>query len=587
MDNLSRFSRPIKPVQPIEPALGNDPKSAGVKRASDIPASITPLAGQTAEASSTKQVSATLKAPEDLLHHITKKESEAILKEKPEDTCLLRPSESNPEVIVLSFKSGNIVKNCRFTPSDSNPKLFRDDGGKEYTLEQITNYFGKDKFIHPVSVGDIFKRAVTKVVEHNRQEEQKATESMQRGVSAAAKLGKGVARGGKAMVQNYWGEVIHDASGYGRQLHTLMDIWKKGSHKDNFNTWMNQLIEGKEVEGKNEIPKDFFNEGKLEISHVKFLTEAERKNYEMHVDKKGLISTGNQTLPTSGIGRHIFVLSPENQLYVGLYDRGTFNHSSFLSGGSVLGAGELLIKNGKITAITDKSGHYETSEYMLWKGVDALVKAGANLNDTVVTKNFLGETPENFYALEFYNNNADKMLQLEVKMNIDKLNYDSKLIINSLPKLTQQESSNILSDEKIANGSLLLRQGTQGLVLGVKSYLGEVAQTRLTQTDNPMIFDTNGYKIDIRTWQKNSAELLFKTLPKLTIEETAGKLQGMPPGSKVYRQSSDGRSLIMAQVSPSNEIQQAKFSPTYDPFVFECGELKIDIRYLDVSSLVI
>jgi hypothetical protein len=35
---------------------------------------------------------------------------------------------------------------------------------------------------------------------------------------------------------------------------------------------------------------------------------------------------------------------------------------------SILAAGELIFENGKLTAITDKSGHYETSIEMVVKG---------------------------------------------------------------------------------------------------------------------------------------------------------------------------------------------------------------------------
>jgi uncharacterized membrane protein len=45
-------------------------------------------------------------------------------------------------------------------------------------------------------------------------------------------------------------------------------------------------------------------------------------------------------------------------LYVGIKYTGTFQHSSFLSGGLVVSAGLLQVHNGLITKLTPLSGHY-------------------------------------------------------------------------------------------------------------------------------------------------------------------------------------------------------------------------------------
>ena len=65
----------------------------------------------------------------------------------------------------------------------------------------------------------------------------------------------------------------------------------------------------------------------------------------------------------------IYVLGPDKKVYTGEYNRGTFNHSSFLSGSPVMGAGELVVKDGKIVEITDKSGHYEPDDSANLRGL--------------------------------------------------------------------------------------------------------------------------------------------------------------------------------------------------------------------------
>jgi hypothetical protein len=44
--------------------------------------------------------------------------------------------------------------------------------------------------------------------------------------------------------------------------------------------------------------------------------------------------------------------------FVGEHVEKTFHHSSLLSGSPVKGAGELMVKDGKLLKVSDRSGHY-------------------------------------------------------------------------------------------------------------------------------------------------------------------------------------------------------------------------------------
>ncbi|MFN7938675.1 MAG: hypothetical protein U0R19_35425 [Bryobacteraceae bacterium] len=68
-------------------------------------------------------------------------------------------------------------------------------------------------------------------------------------------------------------------------------------------------------------------------------------------------TSGNKTL-FSGIGWAIFVVDMEGRLYCGDHEEGKFHHSTFLAGGAVQAAGELVAENGEIKVVTAKSGHY-------------------------------------------------------------------------------------------------------------------------------------------------------------------------------------------------------------------------------------
>ncbi|MEO5859349.1 MAG: hypothetical protein ABIR33_10405 [Pyrinomonadaceae bacterium] len=60
----------------------------------------------------------------------------------------------------------------------------------------------------------------------------------------------------------------------------------------------------------------------------------------------------------SGKGWGIFVVSPEGKIYGGTHKAGKHHHSSFLGGGMVMAAGEIVCYGGIPRMITAKSGHY-------------------------------------------------------------------------------------------------------------------------------------------------------------------------------------------------------------------------------------
>lgn len=62
-----------------------------------------------------------------------------------------------------------------------------------------------------------------------------------------------------------------------------------------------------------------------------------------------------------------------------------FHHSSFLAGGDVAGAGELVVENGELTLITDQSGHYQPTQAMTAQVVQHLRSLGVPIRDDQIT----------------------------------------------------------------------------------------------------------------------------------------------------------------------------------------------------------
>ena len=48
-------------------------------------------------------------------------------------------------------------------------------------------------------------------------------------------------------------------------------------------------------------------------------------------------------------------------LFVGIKDTGSFQHSSFTAGGLISSAGLITVKSGRIHKLSPLSGHYRTS----------------------------------------------------------------------------------------------------------------------------------------------------------------------------------------------------------------------------------
>ncbi|KAI3683458.1 hypothetical protein L1987_83961 [Smallanthus sonchifolius] len=92
----------------------------------------------------------------------------------------------------------------------------------------------------------------------------------------------------------------------------------------------------------------------------------ERKAYEVAIENGKfyykqtglLIDTVGQTRGA----KSIFVLSTTKTLYVGIKKKGSFQHSSFLSGGAALAAGRIVAEKGVLKAVWPHSGHYRPTQ---------------------------------------------------------------------------------------------------------------------------------------------------------------------------------------------------------------------------------
>nr|WP_221382999.1 hypothetical protein [Actinoplanes polyasparticus] len=102
---------------------------------------------------------------------------------------------------------------------------------------------------------------------------------------------------------------------------------------------------------------------------VHYMDEVEREAHRLFVDGDGnlrsaadgsLYDTSAGSTHWSGQGRAIFVMDGSGNLYATLDQfPGRIHHSSLLGGESVAGAGEIEVRDGRLVAMTDQSGHYQ------------------------------------------------------------------------------------------------------------------------------------------------------------------------------------------------------------------------------------
>ncbi|WP_234820473.1 hypothetical protein [Mycolicibacterium goodii] len=124
---------------------------------------------------------------------------------------------------------------------------------------------------------------------------------------------------------------------------------------------------------------------------VRYLSEMERESYRVTIregllyDSQGRLfdtSSGVSAFGPSSSGRAIFVMDQHGNLYASLYqEAGKFHHSSFFAGGNVAGAGELIVKDGKVTFMTDRSGHYQPGRSRTQQVLDQLTSQGVDFDE--------------------------------------------------------------------------------------------------------------------------------------------------------------------------------------------------------------
>ncbi|HEX3635327.1 MAG TPA: hypothetical protein VHV99_07540 [Paraburkholderia sp.] len=177
--------------------------------------------------------------------------------------------------------------------------------------------------------------------------------------------------------------------------------YKKANTKLKFETWVQQVLLPQSEDDPMGVyfTADDSRLGKFNQlaseDRVQYCNEDERKDYVITItagvvkDASGdLYHTGSKETHFSGHGWAIYVVGMENTFYSNSHLVNKFHHSSFLAGAPVQGAGEIAVNNGKVVAVTNKTGHYSAGPAELTRTLFLLHRGGVNLDEILVNDPF-------------------------------------------------------------------------------------------------------------------------------------------------------------------------------------------------------
>lgn len=124
--------------------------------------------------------------------------------------------------------------------------------------------------------------------------------------------------------------------------------------------------------------------------HVKYLKPAEKIPYRVSISSSGLLLDSasrplNTTVTSNFGGAAMFIMDSRGNLLVSTHEEdGKFQHSSLASGMPVAMAGEIRVKRGRITYISNSSGHYRPDRKQMVQCINALRKQGVSLRGVEV-----------------------------------------------------------------------------------------------------------------------------------------------------------------------------------------------------------
>ncbi len=149
------------------------------------------------------------------------------------------------------------------------------------------------------------------------------------------------------------------------------------------------LVHTLSTEQQSEIDEDFAQWKDAEIRAVALARAPKPDKSKMSETE---VKERKEAKKMRNANKWIYVTSTDNkQLYIAPKVKGEFQHSSFLSGGSVGSAGAVMINRGKVVKLAPMSGHYQPNIEQFVAFLDQLTNQGVDLSDALLLNPFPAE----------------------------------------------------------------------------------------------------------------------------------------------------------------------------------------------------
>lgn len=182
-----------------------------------------------------------------------------------------------------------------------------------------------------------------------------------------------------------------------------------------------------------------------EKGRVTYLSSVEREQRLLTVQDGILTDSNNQLATTAsrktenfGDGTATFVVSPGGKLYIGQHIAAKEYHSTLLAGGSARCAGMIKINEGQIEWITNKTGHYRTSNAELVAELLRLQNQGIDLSNTKAR--FIVYVDN---KMKFEDYNAPQLLAALAAHNANNLDLTAKAGIQFMEPLLKDAAESL------------------------------------------------------------------------------------------------------------------------------------------------
>lgn len=184
---------------------------------------------------------------------------------------------------------------------------------------------------------------------------------------------------GRILQRPYWIEALDEDHEFAIKQKRKWDDWRQICERDGrpFHIWKRTAYPPRMLQDLRRV--EYLSPEERKIYQVSFVRDITGSTSLVQNDK--ILDTTNKSTAFSGKGFTAFVISTDEILYTASHKPGTFHHSSFLSGGPVIAAGELRTNPaGTLIEINNKSGHYLPTRKETLALLRFLERQGVNLS---------------------------------------------------------------------------------------------------------------------------------------------------------------------------------------------------------------